>query len=304
MTRRGYVTLVWARLPVPGNQTRRLVAPLIERLAVDGISSGGTRSLRVILRPTRGRQFADLRTPIYPRTFSERTRCRQESGCGRGSAACKARDNLLKSFIFVTQLAWYCRGRREASIHPTRTSLSKLRTGRRRFGRGKMNGGTWIAATLDGGDARHGRKEPPNVRVVVAAHDTATDSRKRGPVSLALAPSNVPPNANLSATAHRIVGDHRTSRPAPSKGFHRSTTIGASFRAAAPCRVSSAFCRPAAEMAPAIRPCRAQTCYRFRRGGFLLADCRTGMSSSGLIRRLSIVAPMRYRTTDPLADNG
>jgi hypothetical protein len=43
------------------------------------------------------------------------------------------------------------------------------------------------------------------VRVVVAAHDAATDSRKRGPISLGLAPSNVRPNANLSATAHRIV---------------------------------------------------------------------------------------------------
>jgi hypothetical protein len=125
------------------------------------------------------------------------------------------------------------------------------------------------------------------VRVVVAAHDAATDSRKRGPVSLALAPSNVRPNANLSATAHRIVGDHRTSRPAPSKGFHRSTTIEASFRPAAPCRVSSsrvssAFCRPAAGMAPAIRPCTAQTCYRFRRGGFLLA----GLPNRDVVKRI------------------
>jgi hypothetical protein len=36
-----------------------------------------------------------------------------------------------------------------------------------------MNGGIWMAATLDGGDAPPGTKEAPNVRVVVAARDEA-----------------------------------------------------------------------------------------------------------------------------------
>jgi hypothetical protein len=121
---------------------------------------------------------------------------------------------------------------------------------------------------------------------VVPAHDAATDSRKRGPH---LALPNGRPRANLSL--RRIGSLDKTPRPA-SKGFHRSTTIRVpsaplpwlpSFVSAR--RLSAGRRNGSSNQAvrgPDLLSLPAQ-------GPFLLADCRTGMSSSGLMRRLSIV---------------
>jgi hypothetical protein len=119
----------------------------------------------------------------------------------------------------------------------------------------------------------------PNVRVVVAAHGEATDSRKWGPLSLTL--SNGRPKANLSL---RRIGSLATQDTAPGRkprvpplnddqGFLPAASLAALFR------VSSASVGRPPEWLQQSGRARPRLAIASGAGAFLLADRRTGMSS-------------------------